>query len=186
MRRVRPFAVSLVLLAVVLLGAPATLSAATDCESSLPFNIDAGSLEPIAVALLQQSQTFRHQCQRIAASVALRVRVRIGRPLVHGRGETVIRRYETGALRAEILLSFGDDYVELLAHEFEHVLEQVEHVKLAAQVSAGQAWVTPAGAFETVRALEAGTRARQECALLAAEAVEANRRPIPRQPNPLE
>lgn len=185
MRRVRSFAGPFVLAAVVLLGAPARSSAATVCESSLPFNIDAGTLEPLAIALLQQSQTFRQQCQRIAATVALRVRVRVVRPM-HSRGETTIRRYETGALRAEILLSFGEDYVELLAHEFEHVLEQVDQVRLAAQVSTGEAWVTPSGAFETARALDAGSRARHECDVLAAEAIEANRRPIPRDRDPFE
>ena len=184
MRRVRSFAVPLLLVAVVLLGAPASLSAATVCESSLPFNVDAGTLEPIALALLQQSPTFRQQCQRIAAAIVLRVQVRIVPALQRSRGETTIRRYETGSLRADIQLSFGDDYVELLAHEFEHVLEQVDRVSLADQLATGQAWLTADGAFETARAMEVGARARHECDLLAAEALEANRRPAPRPRHP--
>ena len=186
MRRVRSFVVSLVLAAVVLPGAPASLSADTVCESSLPFNIDAGTLEPLAIGLLQQSATFRRQCQRIAATFVLRVHVRVVPALRHSRAETTIRHFDSGALRAEIELSFGGDYVELLAHEFEHVLEQVEHISLTEQLSTGQAWLTATGAFETSRAIATGARARQECDRSAAEAVEADRRPVPRPRHPVQ
>jgi hypothetical protein len=186
MRRVRSFAVPFVFAAVVLLGIPASLFAGTVCESALPRNIDAGPLGPIAVALLQQSPTFRQQCQRIAAAIILRVQVRIVPARRDSRGETTIRRYEAGALRAEVLLAFGEDYIELLAHELEHVLEQVERISLVKQLSTRQAWITDTGAFETARALEVGVRARQECELLAAETVEANRRAAPRQRHPIE
>lgn len=186
MRRVGSLAAPFVFAALVLPGAPASLFAGSVCESSLPHNIDAGLLTPIAIALLQQSPTFKQQCQRIAATIVLRVQVRLV-PARHGsRGETTIRRYDAGALRADMVLSFGDDYIELLAHELEHVIEQVERVSLTKQLSSGDAWITPAGAFETVRALEAGARARQECDQLAAETVEPGRRPAPRQPDPLE
>ena len=185
MRRVRAFAL-LFVFAVVLLCAPARSSAATVCKSALPFNLDAGLLEPVAITLLQQSSTFRQQCERIAATLVLRVQVRIVRSMATCRAETVIRRYDTGALRAEVMLSFGDDYVELLAHELEHVLEQVEQVSLARQLSTGEAWMTPAGAFETARAQEAGSRVRRECGPLAAESVEPNRRAVPRLRDPLE
>lgn len=186
MRRVRSFAAPFVFAAVVLLSAPASLFAGTVCESSLPHNIDAGLLAPVAVALLQQSPTFRQQCQRIAATFVLRVQVRLVPARLGSRGETTIRRYRAGALRADVLVSFGDDYIELLAHEFEHVLEQVERVSLMKQLSSGQAWITASGAFETARASEVGTRARQECDVLAAEAIEANRRAAPRQRHPVQ
>jgi hypothetical protein len=186
MRRNRSFAVTSVLVVVVLLSAVRTAAAATACESSLPFNIDAGALEPVASALLHQSGTFQQQCLRLAAATVLRVRVRVSAAVHDGRGETTIRRYDTGALRAEILVRFGDDYVELLAHEFEHVLEQVDHVRLAEEVSAKRAWLTPTGAFETDRAREAGVRARQECDALAAEAVEARRRTAPHPRHPFD
>jgi hypothetical protein len=186
MRRVRWFGV-LLSVAVVLLGAPEKSSAAAVCESSLPSNIDAGILEPIAIALLQQSPTFQQQCQHIAATIVLRVQVRIA-PARHvvGRAQTTIRRYETGALRADVSVEFGSDYVELLAHEFEHVLEQVEQVSLVQQVSIGQAWITAEGSFESRRAIDVGVRARHECELLALEAIEASRRAAPRQRNPFD
>lgn len=184
MRRVRSLAVSL-LAAVVLLGTTGK-SAAAVCESSLPFNIDAGILEPIAIALLQQSPTFRQQCQRIAAAVVVRVQVRVVPHLYSGaRAETILRRYDTGALRAEVSMEFGGDYVELLAHEFEHVLEQIEHVNLR-QLGPRQGWMTPDGAFETQRALDSGARARQECDMLAAEAIQTHGRTAPRPRDPFE
>ena len=175
MRCHRSFAVSFLLVFVVLLSAPVSLAAQTLCESSLPFNIDAGIVEPIALALLQQSPTFKQQCLRIATTIVLRVQVRIIPTLKGSRGQTTIQRHDTGALRAHVQLAFGEDYVELLAHEFEHVLEQVEQVRLTEQLSTRQAWITPTGAFETRRATEVGERARQECALLAVEAIEARR-----------
>jgi hypothetical protein len=186
MRRYRPFAVACLLAVVLLLPGAADLSAATVCESSLPFNIDAGSLEPVALALLHRSPTFQQQCLRIAATIVLRVRVRLTPRLAGARGETTIRRHDTGALRANVVLVFGDDYVELLAHEFEHVLEQVERVRLSEQMTANRAWLTASGAFETARALEVGARARQESELFAAEAIEAERRALPRPRNPFD
>jgi hypothetical protein len=185
MRRCGPFAVPFLLVVIALLGAPVNLSAQTICASSLPFNIDAGTLEPIALALLQQSPTFKQQCLRIATTIVLRVQVRITRSLQGSRGQTTIQRYDTGALRAEVVLAFGEDYVELLAHEFEHVLEQVDQVRLTQQLDGRLAWITGTGAFETRRAIDIGARARHECEL-AAEAIEAGRRAAPRQRNPFE
>lgn len=186
MRRHRSFAVTSLLVVLVLLCAVGNLSASTICESSLPFNIDAGSLEPVAIALLSRSPTFQQQCLRIAAAVVLRIRVRVTSALPGGRGETTIIRYDTGALRADVRLHFGEDYIELLAHEFEHVLEQVDQISLAQEVSAKRAWTTATGAFETLRAWEVGLRARQECDGLTAEAVEAGRRVPPRPRDPFE
>jgi hypothetical protein len=186
MRRYRPFAATSLLAVLVLLSIAGSVSASTICESALPFNIDAGSLEPVAIALLHRSPTFQQQCLRIARTVVLRVRVRITPRLQGGRGETTIQRYDTGALRAEIVLLFGQDYVELLAHEFEHVLEQVDQVSLPHEVTARRAWVTGTGAFETIRAWEIGVRTRQEVDALTAEAIEAGRRVAPRPRDPFE
>jgi hypothetical protein len=146
------------------------VSASSECESSLPLNIDAGALEPHLVELLQRSQTFRHQCERIAASQVLRVTVRVGMSVeVGGRAQTVIRRYEAGGIRAEVTLRFAEDYYELL----------VEGISLRDEVAARRAWVTPSGAFETRRASDAGVRARQEYEALAPEAIHVDSRKAP-------
>ena len=140
----------------------ARLASAT-CESSLPSNIDAGALQPQVLQLLQWSPTFRQQCNRVAAARALRVTLRVGTWVERGaQAQTIITRYDAGAIRAEVTLRFAEDYLLLLAHEFEHILEQVEGVDLHGEAASGRAWRTSSGAWETRRAATAGIRARQE------------------------
>jgi len=159
-------------------------SASPVCESSLPLNIDAGPLHVEAIHLLHASPTFRRQCARVAVSPVLRVTVRLTGVLVEtARAQTVISRYDAGAIRAEVTLRFGEDYQELLAHEFEHVLEQVDGVVLRDEVATGRAWRTDSGAFETRRAYDAGVRAREE-AVSSADAPEPRIRQPPRSPRP--
>ena len=179
MRRRYLFAVLCLFVALAACYIPEGVSASTICVSSLPLNVDAGMLQPIAIALLQQSPTFQKQCDRVAGSAMLRVSIRVVYT-VSGRAQTTITRYEAGALRAEVLIRFGEDYHELLAHELEHVLEQVDGVVLRDEMLARRAWLTDSGAFETQRASDAGMRARQECDELAAQAIQANRRNSPR------
>lgn len=144
--------------------------ASATCESSIPSNIEAGMLQGTVVELLQRSVSFRQQCRRIGAVRALRVTLQVGSAIDEGvRAVTVINRYEAGGIRAEMTLRFSEDYMELLAHEFEHVIEQVDGVSLRDEVASGRAWRTPSGAFETRRAFAAGVRARQEWDALAAE-----------------
>ena len=184
MRRRYPFAVLCPFVALVAFYIPEGVSASTICVSSLPFNIDAATLQPVAIALVQRSPTFQKQCERIASAVVLRVSIRVVLSTPSGRAQTTITRYDTGALRAEVLIRFGEDYYELLAHELEHVLEQVDGIVLGAEISADRAWVTGSGAFETRRAVDTGMRVRQECDELAAEAIQADRRNAPRKRRP--
>jgi hypothetical protein len=149
------------------------VSASTLCVSSMPSNVQAGVLQADFIELLQRSATFRHQCTRIAATRVLRVSVHIGALADRGaRAQTIINRYEAGGIRADVTLRFSEDYLELLAHEFEHILEQIDGVKLRDEVAAGRAWETPSGAFETRRASDAGIRARQEYEGLSQDAAE--------------
>jgi hypothetical protein len=179
------FAVTCLLNVSVFLLAGHDVYAAPACSTSLPRNIDAGILAPELTALLQRSPTFQRQCARIASVAVLRVRIGISRRIDgRARAQTIIDRYESGAVRADVSLVFADDYVELIAHEFEHILEQVEGVRLRDEIKLHRAWLTGTGAYETQRAFDAGVRVRQECDALAAEAIEVERRKIPaiRQP----
>lgn len=120
-------------------------------------------LGPEMLEMLSRSETFRRQCQRIAAANALRIR--LGISTKHGldyRALTVLARYEAGALRAEVTLVFAENYVELLGHEFEHVLELLDGVNLRAAAARGQAQLLPDGAYETRRAAEAGLQVLRE------------------------
>jgi hypothetical protein len=137
--------------------------ASATCESSLPSNIDAGMLRPAVIALLQRSATFRQQCRQMAAARVLRVSVHVSTAVdVGALAQTVISRYDAGAIRADVTLRFAVDYQVLLAHEFEHILEQLDGVVLREEAMSGRAWRTVSGAWETRRAFDAGVRARQE------------------------
>jgi hypothetical protein len=139
------------------------------CATSLPANIAAAVMQSQILDLARRSVSFQQQCQRIGRTRVLRVTVQLTTTIDGGaRAQTVIHRYDAGGLRAEVSLLFAEDYVELLAHEFEHILEQVDGVVLRDEVDAGRAWRTETGAYETRRAFSAGVRARREIDALAA------------------
>lgn len=129
----------------------------------LPANIHAGLLTRDMVALMQASPTFRAQCTRIAAAHNLRVDVELVQSLGIPRAETSITRYEAGAIRARVRIGFGQDYRELVAHEFEHIIEQLDGLDLRAEAVHGRAWLVDTHAFETRRASVAGRRVQREC-----------------------
>jgi hypothetical protein len=137
-------------------------------RGAIPSNIQAGLLAEDIEALIHASPTFRAQCARIAVERSLHVDVELVQTLGGPRGETTFTRYEAGAIRADVRISFGQDYRELIAHEFEHVIEQVEGVDLRAEVEHGRAWLVDARAFETRRASDAGRRVRRESELSSA------------------
>jgi hypothetical protein len=160
------------------------MSASPVCEVAQPRNIQTGILQQEFIDLLQRSATFRRQCARIAATKVLRVTLHIGtvsNPLA--RAQTIINRYDAGGIRAEVTLRFAEDYLELLAHEFEHIIEQIDGVSLSDEALQGRAWRTPSGAFETRRAFDAGMRAREEYEAPPLDAVQVEgRKPAARRP----
>jgi hypothetical protein len=132
------------------------------CQPLIPANIEARILASDVMALLERSDTFRAQCARIAAAPNVRVTLTVVATIDSARAQTAIRRYATGSLNADVELVFGENYRELLAHEFEHIIEQIDGVNLRQEAAAGRAWQLPGGAFETRRALTAGVQALRE------------------------
>ena len=130
---------TLALIALLLVGAPGSAAAQTpadpaSCTTHLPLNIRADqSLVPIIEQALAQSATIRRQCQTIAAVPHARVDVhlRSGRLIAGARAEGRIVHYEFGAITAEIFIPICIDQIEMLAHELEHVIEQIDGVDLA-------------------------------------------------------
>ena len=118
-------------------------------------------------AMLRASPTFRRQCARIDRTSALSVIVT--RSLAAGRSGagafTRITRAPDGRIVAEIELSPSGDDVTLLAHEFEHILEQLDGVDLAAMAARSGTGVRhllhPPG-FETERAIAIGRQVADE------------------------
>jgi hypothetical protein len=136
------------------------------CAAAIPSNIEPGVFAAEMQALLRRSDTFRAQCARIAADRRVRITLAIVSTLDSGRAQTTLRRYRSGTLEADVSVLFGEDYRELLAHEFEHVIEQIDGVNLRQEVAEGRAWLLPGGAFETSRALATGVRVVHEVAAL--------------------
>lgn len=136
-----------------------------DVRPELPHNlILSREARRLLEKVWRRSPTFRLQCARISQAYWLKIKLslvaRQSRPKQY-RALTFVSK-QTGMARVEIFLP--DDWVELVGHEFEHVLEQIEEVNLAALVAEknGQARRHDDGAFETVRALNAGRRVKAE------------------------
>lgn len=160
----------------LLLSAPVMLPPAGDvtgqrttiCDRpaySLPANIHLeNGLEPIVRWMLEHSATFRQQCRALAAAphVSARVRYAMRAPGAASRARAVFRERSSGVLTADIELGLGADLVELIGHEFEHLLEQLDRVDLRGLARAGLAVRMPDGAYETTRAITAGRRVSAE------------------------
>lgn len=152
-----------VLLAVLSAGAPAA-DPDRACPS-LPQNIVApGVYRTWVEDLISRSPTLLAQCQLIAASPDVTVRITAARPQSCCRAAATFRRERDGRLCAVIALPVSVDFAELLAHEFEHVLEQIEGIDLAVQARIRDSGVYRVSyrRYETVRAREAGRAAARE------------------------
>ncbi len=108
--------------------------------------------------IYEQSPTFRAQCDRIAAAKHLRVRIRIN-PSIPGRCRafTIVQRRGLEIV-ADVHLPPSGDHSELVAHEFEHVIEQIEGLNLRrlSRVRGSGVNAVEPSVFETARAQAAG------------------------------
>jgi hypothetical protein len=133
-------------------------------------------LEPLIEWTLRHSPTFRKQCRALSASnrqLAVKVSVHVRPVGSTKRARTAIRTLPSRGLFAEIEIYPSTDMPELLGHEFEHVLEQLEGVDLERASHDGVAQRLADGAFETARALEAGRRVSGEVADRAPDRVRS-------------
>jgi Tol biopolymer transport system component len=78
------------------------------------------------------------------------------------RARTVLARKDSSLVSANVYLTPSLDAPELIAHELEHILEQLDGVDLQAQAGNDAVWKADDGAFETRRAIEAGRRVARE------------------------
>ena len=145
-----------------------------DCQP-IPRNIEvARTLQPVFEQALEQSPTIQRQCQRIADAPHVRVTIRlqVGRLLAGARAEATIARYELGAVFAQIRLPVCVNPIEMLAHELEHVLEQMDGVSLTRLAEDRRNGVSRLadGVFETRRAEAAGRAAALEIEAFRARA----------------
>ena len=133
----------------------------------LPWNVQVSApLQSVVETLLQKSATIRRQSAAIGRVARVRVAMNLVSPVGGaGRGaRATVRRYEAGFLNAVIDIPAGPDLPELIAHEFEHVLEQIEGLNLSVLSRMRSTGVVQLadGSFETERAHAAGRAAAME------------------------
>lgn len=162
-------AVTITLLAVLSVAAPAAAGGAgTPAEPvrrvSLPptVAIDESLHDRVEEAIALSPTLQRQLAVVVGAPAIVEVRASLAQLPAFRRAEATIDRYESGFIRARIQLPANADFVELLAHELEHIVEQIERVDLAALERSGLASRDSGGVFETVRAREAGRAAARE------------------------
>ena len=133
-----------------------------------PSNIKVDDLlQPPVSALLAKSAFFKQQWDTINASRITRVAVlaRIGiQDDSRVRARAQITRYAYGSLRATIEIPAAVDLTELLPHELEHVIEQIEGLDLPALAQRRGVGVVEVrrGVYETERARAAGLQVLRE------------------------
>ncbi len=134
-------------------------------RSVLPANVQLlHSIEQAIQFIHDRSPIFRAQCARIAEAENLRVTVRIDPSIPNRcRAFTIVQR-RGHQIRAEVHLPPSTDHAELLAHEFEHILEQIDGLDLRrlARVKRSGVYQLEYAVFETDRAQMAGRLVRAE------------------------
>ena len=143
-------------------------SPATRCEVMAGSLRIAPALHDVVADLCRRSPTFRRQVARLADADGLTVTVRLGafQPTSSWRAQTVITQVGGHVRSADVQVPAGDGRLvaELIAHEFEHILEQLDGrdlPKLANNHSNG-VWYSGSDVIETDRAIRAGRTVRDE------------------------
>lgn len=102
-------------------------------QPRLPANIELPhDLANVLQQLHDRSPTFRAQCERLALAANIRVFIRLDTSIPSRcQAFTIIQRFGR-EIRADVHLPPGRLLTKLVAHEFEHLLEQIEGLDLRA------------------------------------------------------
>jgi hypothetical protein len=145
---------------------PSTVTAQTATCATLPANIVVPAVSHQWIEdLIARSPTLQRQCRIIAAARDVVVSLSsVRRASAWCRARTSFTRDRTGVIRAAIDIPVSIDFGELLAHELEHVIEQMEGINLRQMARTGNrgVWEVAPNVFETARAVDAGTQAAGE------------------------
>lgn len=121
-------------------------------------------LERHATRMLRTSETARRQCRAIAsrrAYVRVQIDPRLGTRSFRAR--SVVYRTVDGPIVAFVSIGPTGDPAEWIAHELEHVIEQLEGVRLETlRRRAHGAWESADRMFESDRAIRVGRLVRHE------------------------
>jgi hypothetical protein len=131
----------------------------------LPINLKLPDvLRRLALSMWQRSLTFRRQCARLSEHPAVVVTIELVPHTWHGRGVMRIERHDSGmSAIVEIELRRPEMYSELISHELEHVLEDIDGVDVPRLARQGLDGVINADrTYETARALAVGRTVASE------------------------
>jgi hypothetical protein len=123
------------------------------------------SLRPILEEALRHSPTFRRQVQELRRTPRVRMAISYGSLSIWHvlRAESTMYRHEFGAVDVDTRLYTVRDAIEVVAHELEHVCEQIEGVDVRALSHRRNSGVYTVGThFETRRAVLVGRQVAQE------------------------
>jgi hypothetical protein len=129
-------------------------------------------LRPVLEQALRRSPTFQRQLQTLLRTQRVRMSVSYGglRGMRLFQARSVVTHHQWGALMVDTTLFVPADMVELVAHEIEHVCEQIEGVDLRALAGRHDSGVYDVGGhYETQRAITIGRRVAREVQALPAE-----------------
>jgi len=124
--------------------------------------------QPLIAQMLERSPRFRRQCARLARATNLEITIRSeARGDHHADAWTTIARRADGARQVTISIVAGPRTIELIAHEFEHVIEQIDGIDLRhkARLRASGVRTCDCGhvaMYETDRAIAAGLQVARQ------------------------
>ena len=182
-----PLASAVLLLSLSALGLhPVALTTRSLACYELPANIrTTPAMRGAIMPLLARSPTLRAQCERIAAAsrTYVSIDVSVARFSTETRARSTARRSLSGVLFVAVEIPVASqDFAELVAHELEHVTEFIDGVDfkaLAQSREGGIVQCTAAGAFESLRAQQAGRAAAAE---IDSRGGATERSPSPHEP----
>ncbi len=122
-----------------------------------PANLDPGIFRRMVNSMWRESLTFRRQCQRLGAERGLVVKL-LSQPSHRDssvRASTEMSRKNGTLTLARVVIFSPGDAVELIAHEIEHIIEQLDGVEFVDRASTRTTREAGA-AYETGRAVEVG------------------------------
>ena len=124
--------------------------------------------QPVLAQMLERSALFRRQCARLARATDLAITLR-SEPRSEHRADawTTIARRADGTRQVTISVVAGPRTIELIAHEFEHVIEQIDGIDLRQKATLRASGVRTCdcghGAiYETDRAIAAGLQVARQ------------------------
>ena len=124
--------------------------------------------QPLIAQMLERSPSFRRQCARLARATNLEITLRSEpRSDHHANAWTTIVRRADGTRQVTISIVTGPRTIELIAHEFEHVIEQIDGIDLRHKATQRASGVRTCDCghvamYETDRAIAAGLQVARQ------------------------